>query len=151
MTRKELEEMLYNYNNLIRLIDDLEDQRDYVSTYGATEKHLGVLETSKGTNTLVNDYERLENEIKALEYRIRFYQRKKRMIDTLLECIKCEEHYKMIEYRFFKGMTTTQIADIYYIDKSNVSRRIKKLLNQMLDVYIKFYSCEEGFYMHCSK
>ncbi|MED9946853.1 MAG: hypothetical protein U0J50_01235 [Peptacetobacter hiranonis] len=139
MTRKELEEMLYSCNTLNKVINDLQEQRDYVATNGATESHEGYMTPSSGNISILNDYDRKENEIRKLDNLIRFYKRKRRMINTLLECIKDEDNYKMLEYRYFKKMKLPQIADIYYLDKSTVSRRINKLLDMMMDIYNSFY------------
>lgn len=148
MTRKELEEMLYSYNTLNKVINDLQEQRDYVATNGATESHEGYISPSSGSISTLNDYERKENEIKRLEYLIRFYKRQRNMINTLLDAIKDEENYEMLRYKYFKKLSVRKIADIYYLDKSTISRHINKLLKKMIDLYNKYYEVEESFYMH---
>ncbi len=147
MIKKELEEMLYSYNTLTKVIDDLQDQKDYVAANEATESHEGYISPSSGSISTVNDYERKENEIKRLEYLIRFYKRKRNMINTLLECIKDEKNYEMIRYRYFKKLSVREIADIYYLDRSTINKHINKLLNMMIDLYNKYYEVEESFYM----
>ena len=148
MIKKELEEMLYSYNTLTKVIDDLQDQKDYVAANEATESHEGYISPSSGSISTVNDYERKENEIKRLEYLIRFYKRKRNMINTLLECIKDEKNYEMIRYKYFKKLSVREIADIYYLDRSTINKHINKLLNMMIDLYNKYYEVEESFYMH---
>lgn len=147
MIKKELEEMLYSYNTLTKVIDDLQDQKDYVAANEATESHEGYISPSSGSISTVNDYERKENEIKRLEYLIRFYKRKRNMINTLLECIKDEKNYEMIRYKYFKKLSVREIADIYYLDRSTINKHINKLLNMMIDLYNKYYEVEESFYM----
>lgn len=140
MNIKDLQHALYNYNNVVRGINSLQDTIDYVEEEGATESHLGAVRFNGNREyDSTNDYDRQQAELRKLKYTLRKYKRIKKQIDEMLEVVKDDNFYRIIPYKYFNKKTHVEIAKNFMIDPSGINRHDKRLLKEMCDYYNLIY------------
>lgn len=122
-------ELLKNYRRFKSVLIDKKKLIDEIQQFGVPTKSTSVSVYSSNQSEFKEDM--AEEYINTLLYQISSLERHIRSIDRALEAVKDDRYYKIIDYRYFKNLTYTQISDIFCLDRSNVCRNDKRLVKEM--------------------
>lgn len=129
-TFKNVESLLYNYNNFKESIKDREEQIKDLKEYGLPEKSGSI--TSIIENAVYESKnEQIENAISSLNQNI--YRTKVfiKHIDRVLGKIKSDPYYKIIDLKYFNNKGIEYIAEEMKKDTSTISRNKNRLINEI--------------------
>ena len=130
---KETRDLLYNYKSFKCILADKRMLLDEVEKYGLPDRSSSVTiyptSPTSPTNDSKDDVK--EEYINTLQHQIKSLERHIRAIDGALNTIKHDKYYRIIEYKYFNKLSCSLIGEIYYLDKSNVSRQDKRLLKEL--------------------
>lgn len=127
---EDVKELLYNYNKFKCILEDKLQLVEEVEMYGLPEKSSSV--SIYPVNSTSDSKEGIEEEyINTLRKQIKSLERHINAIKNALDTIKGDKYYKIIEYRYFKTMSYSQIGKLFYLDKSSVCRNDKRLLTEL--------------------
>lgn len=127
---KETRDLLYNYKSFKCILADKKMLLDEVEKYGLPDRSSSVsIYPTSPTNDSKDDVK--EEYINTLQHQIKSLERHISAIDGALNTIKHDKYYRIIEYKYFNRLSCRQIGEIYYLDKSNVSRQDKRLLKEL--------------------
>ena len=127
---EDVKDLLYNYNKFKCILEDKLQLVEEVEMYGLPEKSSSV--SIYPVNSVSDSKDGIEEEyINTLNRQIKSLERHINAINNALNTIKGDKYYKIIEYRYFKTMSYSQIGKIFYLDKSSVCRNDKRLLTEL--------------------
>lgn len=125
---KNTENLLSNFHLLKKSINDMKNQINDLKTYG-------IPHTNKAVHVVVQDA-CIEDENTIIERRISNLKQSIhrtnsiiKMINLILQDIKSDKYYKIIELKYFDKLTYEEIAEIMQCDVSTVSRNKNRLVN----------------------
>ena len=124
------EQLLYNYMNFKQIIIDKQKHIDFIKENGIQKKSKSIVSYS-GNHQLDtrNDFEKVEEQIEALENSIMITKRYIEIIDAALSKLEDDNYYDLIRLRYFEGKTREEIADYFNVDVATVSRNKNRLIN----------------------
>lgn len=122
-------ELLKNYRRFKSVLIDKKKLIDEIQQFGVPSKSASISIFSNNSSEFKPDMK--EEYINTLLYQVSSLERHIRAIDRALEAVKDDRYYRIIEYRYFKNLTYTQISDIFCLDRSNVCRNDKRLVKEM--------------------
>lgn len=127
---EDVRDLLYNYKSFKCILADKKMLRDEVEKYGLPDRSSSVsIYPISPTNDSKDDVK--DEYINTLQHQIKSLERHISAIDRALDTIKHDKYYRIIEYKYFNKLSCSQIGEIYYLDKSNVSRQDKRLLKEL--------------------
>lgn len=123
-------ELLKNYKKLKYLLKDKKMQLEELEIYGLSEKSADYIDEINVQVTSQNvDPITLKESVKhSLNHEIHNIERLIFKLDNSLEAVKDDRYYNIINYRYFKNLTYSQISRIICLDRSNVCRNDKRLI-----------------------
>lgn len=129
-TFKNVEVLLYNYNNFKESIEDRKSQINDLKKYGLPEKSKGITAIVE-SSMYTSKNEQIDNAIKSLEQNI--YRTKVfiKHIDRVLNKFVKDPYYRIINLKYFEGKTIEEIAEFFEKDISTISRNKNRLVNEL--------------------
>lgn len=131
-SHKKTELLLYNYKNFQEAIALKNEKIAEIKIDGLPEKSKGI--TSFG-GVMGGDFicpvEKEENRIEDLEKSIQLTKKLVEMIEEVLNLIKSDEYFKVIELKYFENKTLEEISYTFNKDISTISRNRMRLINRM--------------------
>ncbi len=124
------EQLLYNYMNFKRAIEDRLEQIEEIKHYGALQHSKSIISFSSNLNVnLDSEYEKMEDKIRAIESSIIVTKRFINIVESALEKINQDPYYDIIRLKYFEEKSREEIADILYVDVSTVTRNKNRLVD----------------------
>lgn len=130
-TFKNVEVLLYNYNNFKESIKDRKSQVKDLKKYGLPEKSKGITSIVNMNSKYETKEEQIDNAITSLEQNI--YRTKVfiRHIDRVLKRFCNDPYYEILKMKYFEGKNVEEIAEILQKDTSTISRNKNRLINEI--------------------
>lgn len=126
------EQLLYNYRNFQQVIDDKQQQIEFLRQNGIPRKSADVVQFSPNkTMTNQSEDDKLSDQIEAIERSIHITERALEMINRSLRVIQSDQYYEIIPMRYFEQYSREEIADHYAVDVSTISRNKSRLVNRL--------------------
>lgn len=132
---KNTESLLNNYYLLQKSINDMKNQIKDLQKYGLSK-------TTNAVHTVIQNVVKedeniiIENRINNLKQSIHRTKSVIKMINLILQDIKEDKYYQIIELKYFNKKTNEEIAEILECDVSTVSRNRNRLINT---IKIRFF------------
>lgn len=124
------EQLLYNYMNFKQVIADKQRAIELIRQEGIQQRSKSIVNfTGSHQLDMRNDFEKAEEQIKALENSIRITKRYIEIIDAAIKKLEGDNYYDLIRLRYFEGKTREEIAEYFNVDVATVSRNKNRLIN----------------------
>ena len=134
------ETLLYNYNNFKAAIKDKLEQIETIHEQGVPNKSSDIITFSNNpTYEIKSDFDKAEEKIEAIEQSIQTTKNFIKVIDAAIDMLKDDPYFEIIKLKYFEGKTREEIAEIFEVDVSTISRNKNRLVNLL---QIRFFSDE---------
>ena len=128
------EQLLFNYKAFKRIVKERELEIETIRKYGVPQKSTSIVPFSSKSNTVPG----MTLEADAVEAAVRNVQSSVydtvqviSMIDRALETIEQDPYYKILEMRYFDGITQEEIADYFGVTQVTISKNKSKLVRAL--------------------
>lgn len=126
---KNTEYLLNNYDLLKKSINDMKTQIKDLEQYGIKKRTSAVHVVS---NVIKEDEDIIiERRINNLKQSIHRTKSVLKMINLILQDIRDDKYYKIIELKYFDKKTYEEIAEVMECDISTISRNKNRLINKI--------------------
>lgn len=128
---QQVETLLYNYPKFQDVIKSKLEEIDYIRKEGIAKRSKSFVQySSNGSIDLSNDYEKAEAAIEKLQDNIREIESYLSIIDSVLQSVKKDPYFKIIQLKYFEGKTNEKIAQHLRCDVATVTKNRKRLIYQ---------------------
>ena len=132
---KKTETLLYNYINFKSAIEEKYKHIKYLQDHGLDAKSKSITSFSQNTNYKKDTEELVEEKINSIRQSIAITSNLVNVIDSALSMLKNDKYYDVICYKYFEKRTYDEIAEIFDVDRTTISRNKNRLIN-ILKVYL---------------
>lgn len=127
---KNTEYLLSNFDLLKKSINDMKLQIEDLKTYGLRKSGKAAVVISDNTIKLDEDTI-IETRVNELKQSIHRTKAVINMINSILQDLKKDKYYMILELKYFDKKNYEEIAEIMECDVSTVSRNKNRLINMM--------------------
>ncbi|MPN18338.1 hypothetical protein SDC9_165698 [bioreactor metagenome] len=131
------EQLLYNYKNFQKAIDDKWEQIEMIQQAGIKKKSKDITSWTSGSkySDVKTDMEQAEDQIRKLEAIIEKTTEYVEKIDWALEKIKNDPYFPLIRMKYIEGKSRENIAEYLNCDESTITRNKNRLIN-VIKIYL---------------
>ncbi|WP_313345944.1 hypothetical protein [Sedimentibacter sp.] len=131
------ETLLYNYNSFKLAIKEKNEYIKYLQKYGIESKSKSITSISTSNSyTNSKDLDEItEEKIINIKKSIAITQNLINLIDSALSKLEKDKYYEVIQYKYFEKKTNDEIAEIYDVDSTTISRNKSRMIN-ILKIYL---------------
>lgn len=132
------ETLLYNYNSFKSAIKEKNEYIKYLQKYGIESKSKGITSISTANSYTGNSKdldEITEEKIINIKKSKATTQSLINRIDNALSKLEKDKYYEVIRYKYFEKKTNDEIAEIYDVDGTTISRNKNRMIN-ILKIYL---------------
>ena len=126
------ETILYHFHDFERIVEDKEEEIRELLTYGLRKTCSNIVGKPQG-NGEAKELESVlvEKKISELNASISWTQTVVDNVTRELEKLKKDKYYALIEMKYFKGYTYEDIAEVFKVDVSTITRNRNRLVNHL--------------------
>lgn len=127
------EQLLYNYNNFKKIVEDRKKEIDELRKYGVPGRSAGFEYTphSNVPHGIVLDEERVEAAVHTVEQRVRGIVDVIHLIDKCMATLRFDPYYIILPMRYFEGRTLEDIGVELEKDAATISRNKARLIKEL--------------------
>lgn len=125
---KNTEYLLNNFDLLNKSISDMKLQIEDLKTYGIRKSGKAAVVVSQNM-VKVDEATIIEQRVSELNQAIHRTQSVINSINHILQDLKSDKYYQIIDLKYFKKLSHEEIAEILECDVSTVSRNRNRLIN----------------------
>lgn len=125
---KNTEYLLNNFDLLNKSISDMKLQIEDLKTYGIRKSGKAAVVVSQNM-VKVDEDTIIEQRINELKQAIHRTKTVINLINHILQDLKSDKYYQIIDLKYFKKLSYEEIAEILECDVSTVSRNRNRLIN----------------------
>lgn len=128
------EQLLYNYNNFKRIVEERYAEIEDIKKYGVPKKGEAVHTYSSGSGTVSGIVLPEESVESAVQERLRSVQDTVQvinLIDKCMDALKRDPYYKILEMRYFEGRTQEDIALVFNVSQVTISNNKNRLVREL--------------------
>lgn len=128
------EQLLYNYNNFKRIVEERYAEIEEIKKYGVPKKGEAVHTYCGGSGTvsgIVLPEESVEATVQRLLCSVKDTVQVISLIDKCMAAIKNDPYYKILEMRYFDGRTQEDIALEFGCTQGTVSTNKNRLVKEL--------------------
>lgn len=129
------EQLLFNYNNFKKIIEEKKQEIVEIETYGVPGKSAMSggerVQSSRAEFGIVLPEESVENAVQKIHCAIQTTVQGIAMIDKALASVEHDPYYKILEMRYFEGRTLEDIGVYFNCDHSTISRNKSRLVKDL--------------------
>lgn len=131
-TYQKTEYILRNYNEFKRAIIDRQEEISDIETYGIKKKSASITSYPGGTRSAVlDDAEKADEQIRMLQHQNELTKNLINKIDSILDELKDEPYYRVIELYYFEKKKYEVIAGELAVSISTVSSARKQIIEKI--------------------
>ena len=125
------EQLLYLMPQLKNAINHNKKKIEDLKKYGLSKNTSAVHIAVTGTTIKLDDTEIIEKEISKLLQRNYLINSNIKWINGVLETIRSDEDYEIIELKYFQGKTREEIAEYFSREPKTITRNKNRLINKI--------------------
>ena len=128
------EQLLYNYNNFKRIVEERYAEIEELRKYGVPKKSAAVVEYSPKSGSVQGIVLPEESVESAVQEKLRSVEATVRIISMIDSCMKALEndpYYKILEMRYFEGRTQEDIALEFGCSQVTISNNKNRLVKEL--------------------
>lgn len=128
------EQLLFNYNNFLKIIREKEQEIVELRKYGVPNRSGAVVQYGGNTGTvqgLVLEEERVETAVRTVEKSMETTRQAIALIDKNMATMKTDPYYKILEMRYFEGRTQEDIAVEFRCTQQNIAYHKNRLVREL--------------------
>ncbi len=123
------ETILYDYNNYLDAINDKYEQIEEIRAEGMPKKSTSVsIYSSHSSFDSRSEDEKSLEKIEDIEKSIIVTKALVSSIEAVLEGLKKDKYYKIIEMKYFEGKKRDEIVEYFGVDASTINRNKNRLI-----------------------
>lgn len=128
------EQLLYNYKNFKRVVEERQREIDELREYGVPKRSGSIVQYTPHTGTvgqIVLPEESVENAIATVQASVESTVQVIAMIDKCMAELKNDPYYRILEMRYFEGKTQEAIAFELKCTQKTVSINKSRLVKEL--------------------
>lgn len=132
------ETLLYNYSNFKLAIKEKNEHIKYLQKHGIDSKSKSItsFSTANSYGGSSKDFDEMaEEKIISIRKSIAITQNLINVIDSALSKLEEDKYYEVIRYKYFEKKTNDEIAELYDVDGTTISRNKSRMIN-VLKIYL---------------
>ena len=127
------EQLLYNYNNFKKILEDHKKEIEDLRKYGVPSKTNGFDYNphSNLPSGIVLEEERVEAAVRTVQKRVQDIVQAITLIDKCMIAISNDPYYAILPMRYFEGRTLEDIGVTFGKDTATISRNRVRLVKEL--------------------
>jgi hypothetical protein len=133
-TYQKTEQLLYNYNNFKKIIDERMEDIEHLRIYGVPRKSGSVVEYHQSNGTvgqLTLEEEDIDCAIRTVQASVQGTMQAVALIDKCMEAISHDPWYRILPMRYFEGRTQEDIAVELNTTQKTISVNKNRLVKEL--------------------
>ena len=130
------EQLLYNYRGFQRIVRERQQEIEELRKYGVPQKSSGAMggervQSSRNVQGIVLPEEAVEAAVHNVEASVQGTVQAIALIDKCLYALRNDPYYKVLEMRYFDGLTQEDIALEFKCAQSTISQNRNRLVREL--------------------
>jgi DNA-directed RNA polymerase specialized sigma subunit len=129
------EQLLFNYNNFKRIVEERKQEIADIRKYGAPSKSAMSggerVQTSRTVQGIVLPEESVENAVRTVQASVQGTVQAIALIDKCMAALKNDPYYDVLPMRYFEGRTLEDIGVYFGVDHTTISRNKNRLVKEL--------------------
>lgn len=128
------EQLLYNYRNFKRIVDDRMEEIENIKRYGVQRKSGSIVEYTdhKGeVKQFLTDQESVDSAVHTVRESVKGTVQAISLIDECMDALKDDPYYAILEMRYFENRTQEDIALEFGCSQQTISNNKRRLVREL--------------------
>jgi RNA polymerase sigma factor (sigma-70 family) len=128
------EQLLYHYKSFKKVIKERELEIETIKQYGVPQRSTSIVGYTPKTNSVPSmnlESDVVENAVRNVQASIYDTVQVIAMIDKAMDSLKQDPYFKILEMRYFDGITQEEIADHFGVSQVTISNNKNRLVRRL--------------------
>ena len=130
------EQLLFNYNNFKRIVEERNQEIADLRKYGVPGKSASAgggtrVQTSRTNVGIVLPEDAVEDAVRTVQASVQGTVQAIALIDKCMAALKNDQYYEILPMRYFEGRTLEDIGIYFGCDHSTISRNRSRLVREL--------------------
>lgn len=125
------EQLLYQRSKFIDAVTTKKERIEELKKYGLKRQSKSITKYGASSGEFKSEVEKLEDKIQSIESTIHDTEEHIQTLDEALDKLKDDKFFKIIEMKYFDGMTHEEIGFEFEVDATTIGRNKTRLIKEL--------------------